>query len=433
MLAACAPRIINAPLDHFDPAYGYRPEATLAKRSTGAIELALAFSGGGTRAAALAYGVLEELRDTSIGIDGADVRLLDESDVISSVSGGSFTAAYYGLYGERIFEDFEAYFLRTNYTARLFFSPLRPLVGLRLLLTGYNRSDLAVDTYNRRIFHDATFSDLAAADGPLIQINATELVGGNPLSFTQSQLDAICTDLSQLPVARAVHTSAAVPVVFPPNVMANYAGNCEFEPPQWIAEALRDRRASPRRYRAAEMVSEYLDASQRPYLHLLDGGISDNLGVRGLLNELLSRGEPWEPGSVDTAAARDDVLIVVVNAQTGPSPGYGKKRRVPSVPSVISSISGAGIHRYNFETVQLLRDSAEAWAREARARGRNVNTGVVELRFDDLASAEERRYFNEIPTSLHLNDSTVDRLIEVGGRMLRESPDYRRFLRNLEG
>jgi NTE family protein len=76
--------------------------------------LLVSFSGGGTRASALAYGVLQELRDTQVGVGGERERLLDEIDVISSVSGGSFTSAYYGLYGDRIFEDFEERFLRRN-------------------------------------------------------------------------------------------------------------------------------------------------------------------------------------------------------------------------------------------------------------------------------------------------------------------------------
>ena len=76
--------------------------------------LYLTFSGGGTRAAALSYGVLEELRKTEVVIDGKKRRLLDEIDGISSVSGGSFTAGYYGLFGDRIFEDFESKFLKKN-------------------------------------------------------------------------------------------------------------------------------------------------------------------------------------------------------------------------------------------------------------------------------------------------------------------------------
>ena len=39
-------------------------------------------------------------------------RVLDEIDAISAVSGGSFTAAYYGVFGEKLFSDYEKVFLR---------------------------------------------------------------------------------------------------------------------------------------------------------------------------------------------------------------------------------------------------------------------------------------------------------------------------------
>ena len=95
---------------------------------SGDIGLMLAFSGGGTRAAALAYGVLEELRDTMVVIDGRQRRLLDEIDLVSSVSGGSFTSAYDALYGERIFDDFEGVFLRRNVQHQLIRRLLNPLL-----------------------------------------------------------------------------------------------------------------------------------------------------------------------------------------------------------------------------------------------------------------------------------------------------------------
>lgn len=57
------------------------------------IFLLLSFSGGGTRAAAMAYGVMLELRDTNVTLRKGSVRLLDTVDTITSVSGGSFTAA----------------------------------------------------------------------------------------------------------------------------------------------------------------------------------------------------------------------------------------------------------------------------------------------------------------------------------------------------
>src|SRR6185369_12442948 len=66
------------------------------------------FSGGGKRAAAFSYGVLEALRDVQVTTPDGDVHaLLDEVDLISAVSGGAFTAAYYALNGH---ETFESYF-----------------------------------------------------------------------------------------------------------------------------------------------------------------------------------------------------------------------------------------------------------------------------------------------------------------------------------
>ena len=91
------------------------------------LTLAVAFSGGGTRAAALAYGVMQELRDTRVQMNGSENRLLDAISAISSVSGGSFTSAYYGLYGDRLFVDFEERFLRRDIEAALVHGFLNPL------------------------------------------------------------------------------------------------------------------------------------------------------------------------------------------------------------------------------------------------------------------------------------------------------------------
>ena len=132
LVTGCAGfRAVNSPLEGFHPERGYGKEE--AQHRGGEVLLVLAFSGGGTRAAALSYGVLEELRDTLVVVGGERKRLLDEVDIISSVSGGSFTSTYYGLYGDRIFEDFEKRFLKRNVQKQLLLQLLRPMNWFRMM------------------------------------------------------------------------------------------------------------------------------------------------------------------------------------------------------------------------------------------------------------------------------------------------------------
>ena len=115
-LAACASRPINVPITQVDPQSGYRPYLLMPKRLNNdqSTLMILSFSGGGTRAAAFSYGILEELRRTKVIVQGQHRRLLDEVDIITGVSGGSFTALAYALHGERLFSEYETRFLKRD-------------------------------------------------------------------------------------------------------------------------------------------------------------------------------------------------------------------------------------------------------------------------------------------------------------------------------
>jgi NTE family protein len=115
-LGGCATRPVNPPITQTDPGSGYRFETRQAVSTNSKDNLViLAFSGGGTRAAAFSYGVLEFLRRTEIAApNGAKFRLLDSIDVITGVSGGSFTALAYGLYGDKLFTEYEQRFLKRD-------------------------------------------------------------------------------------------------------------------------------------------------------------------------------------------------------------------------------------------------------------------------------------------------------------------------------
>ena len=96
-LAGCASRPINPPITQVDANAGYTFPTRQKHFKNQENLVVLAFSGGGTRAAAFSYGVLEFLRRTEvIGPNGNRARLLDAVDVVTGVSGGSFTALEIG-------------------------------------------------------------------------------------------------------------------------------------------------------------------------------------------------------------------------------------------------------------------------------------------------------------------------------------------------
>ncbi len=281
----------NQAITQIDETSGYRRFDHDHISNAGDTTVLLAFSGGGTRAAALSYGVMQELRDTLVETDGKLTRLLDEVDTISSVSGGSFTAAYYGVFGDQLFESYEDDFLRRDVQKTLIRGVLNPVNWLKSAFSGFDRKEMAIEYYDQTIFKGATFADMRIEDGPFIEINATDLATGMRFTFNQERFDLICTDLNSYSVARAVTASSAVPVAFPTVVLENHADQCDIsESRAWhvLQNTATDSAALAS---VQEGLRSYRDFERRKYIHLVDGGIADNLGLRAILDRLETLGE----------------------------------------------------------------------------------------------------------------------------------------------
>ena len=431
LLSGCASYgvIDNAPLTESTATDSYSIKNRSGKRGSGDILLTLAFSGGGTRAAALAYGVLEELRDTTVMIDGQPRRLLDEVDTISSVSGGSFTSAYYGLYGERIFEDFEDEFLKRDVEQELFQGLMNPL----LWFGSTGRTEMAVKLYEEQVFHGATFADMQRADGPLILINASDLGFGVRFSFVQEYFDLLCSDIASFPVARAVTASSAVPLVFHPIVVENYHDCKTAGKPEWLTAAAKRLAANPEMIQVVRGLETYYEEDRRKYAHFVDGGITDNLGLRAIYEVIeVSGGAKATYEELGRKPPRYGVVIAV-NASTDPEPEMDMSNRQPSIGETIGAMSNVQLHRYNDATLELFQKSLGRWTEALSTPDRPVTPYFVRLGFSDLEQPEERRFFNQVPTSFNLSEEQVDRLIEAGHELLRNNPDYQQLLADLSG
>ena len=178
--------------------------------------------------------MLEFLRRTEIvGPKGNRGRLLDEVDVITGVSGGSFTALAYGLYGDKLFTEYEQGFLKRNVQGEIIARALNPANWGKLGSPGWGRSEMAAQLYDEILFHGATFGDLDRGTGPLILASATDISTGSRFVFNQRTFDVICSDLNAMALSRAAAASSAVPVVLSSITIKNYGGTCNATTPVW--------------------------------------------------------------------------------------------------------------------------------------------------------------------------------------------------------
>jgi predicted acylesterase/phospholipase RssA len=449
----CAHYPVNARLDRYDESTGYRFHNLSSTDNSDSLFIILAFSGGGTRAAALAYGVLEQLKNTEIVWEGAKKRLLDEVDVISSVSGGSFTAAYYALYGDRIFKDFDARFLKKDVQGDLQERLYSPYNWYRLASPTFDRIDIAAEYYDEQLFDHRTFGDLfRRGKRPFILINATDMTQGARFDFTQDQFDLLCSDLSGFPLARAVAASSAFPVLLSPITVNNFAGSCQYKEPLWVANAFSDRDFTTRRYDRAARLRSYLDAADRPYIHLLDGGIADNIGLRGPLYSVTSTDSPWSVLRLVNMNKVRKIVFIVVNAKTEPATDLDKKESAPNLDKVLMTVANVPMDNYSFDTIELMKQSLQQWEKDIKSRqdceailrtscpgaslpGEDLPRVLfypIVIGFDGIKDEEERNFFKNLPTTFKLPAESVDRLRTVGATLLTASPNYQKLLKDLK-
>jgi NTE family protein len=459
-MSGCAAYTRTPRLSAYDLSKGYRFEqlplspAAAPPRNADELFVVLAFSGGGTRAAALSYGVLAQLREVKFhwnpetgqaeACDPPDAprcramerSLLDEVDVISSVSGGSFTSAYYALRGDGIFDPagpfhraFLYYPVQRDLLAHAVYYP-QNWVRLR------SRVEIAANDYSKNVFGGATFADLQRRSRPYLILNATDASTGARFEFTQEQFDLLCADLSAVPIARGVAASSAFPGLLNSMTIDSYnKAGCGYTGPgtqqnDWVDLAMRDAFVNYRRYTAARQTLAYRD-STRTHLHLLDGGLADNIGLRSVLQSLTSTDRPiakdasgqpvlggWSLLSKINNHQVKTIVVVTVNARTNKKKNWDTKKAGPGTFTVINSASGAPMGNFSTETLELLREyGADAALNEPGA----PRFYGVEVAFENLGREDEREFLGGMGTNFELQRFEVDCLIDRGATLLRES------------
>jgi NTE family protein len=442
-LGGCAVRPGTPELEKYEPDVGYRWNTRQALPDNDPETLLiLTFSGGGTRAAAFSYGVLEELRRTTVQSPQGARAALAEIDLVTGTSGGSFTALAYALYGERLFDDYDRRFLKRDVEGDLLRRLFNPLTWPRVLSQGFGRSELAEEYYDEILFHGATYADLLARPTPTAIVGATDVSTGTRLDFSQLEFDILCSDLGKFRLSRAAAASSAVPIVLSPVTLDNHGGTCGYRPPAWVADALDRPDPLPSGNRLVLRLREMerrRDGAARPYLHLVDGGLADNLALYSpveILQELMTSPRYRAASGVDRLRR---IAIVIVNARSEPRFDWDKVPYGPGAFELLAQSINVPINHFSTEAIAALQDVVSIWQLQARldadAKRADalpaVEFSIVDVSFDAVPDPALREYLQNLPTTLALADEAVDRLREAAAQLLRESPAFRRFVASL--
>jgi NTE family protein len=286
----------------------------------------------------------------------------------------------------------------------------------------------------------------------MIVVSATDLSSGSRFYFTQRMFDILCSDLSAVRLSRAAASSSGVPVVLSPVTIDNHAGTCGYKEPAFFARFEKSTNVARPAARALQDLKElqyYEVGRDRPYLHLVDGGVADNLAMRevvAILDELEALHLEGVRTPLDHARR---LAVFVVNSLSSPPLDWDKKRSTPDTVDILLQATGVPIDHYSYETVELLRDTAARWKmlRSIRDSGAIVDNGnpalaevmrvpnleiyVINVSFAELKDATERAYLNEQPTSFALPPEAVDRLRAAAGTIVLQSTDFQRYLKDV--
>jgi NTE family protein len=347
--------------------------------------IGVAISGGGSRASVFSAAVLFELQRYG---------LLQQVDCISSVSGGSFTAAYYVLSCDdphtnlptiegstRPRWDPDVVFpkLQKNLIAKWVRNCFWILHIFRYWLTYYDRTDVMAwviadtlyDTswFKGRGFH---FKDLNP-QRPYLIINATnntEHAGGTKVfCFTKESFEKLRSSIDYYPIAHAVMASAAFPAVFQSVTLQDYS-----QKEDW-------------------------------YVHLIDGGASDNLGISALEKILKEKTD-----------RNSKKLVIVIDAHKA---NYGKDPRDPDPRSLLDYYIDTNV----IDAYQTLMDELRHGKTDNLQRWLSENNGkLIHLKFDDLEEDHPELYetVTTIKTNLKIKKKEAACLKHAARILVRE-------------
>ncbi len=434
----------NQPTSSVPSPAEFRPENYLGFGET---IIGLSFSGGGTRASAFSYGVIEELAAHETRSGGIGKSLIDDVRFVSGVSGGSVTAVYFALHGAKTIPAFRDNFLYKDpqssfNTSISLFSLLSVLGGGLNSKTGFQ------EWLDQNLLHDATFGDLARDNAPLLWINASDIYHDAVFTFDAETFATLCSDIKAIKLSEAVSAASAVPGVFSPIVIENFAGQCDYKEPAWVSRALESPDSFQVVRNQARTTRRYQNSQESKYLKLYDGGVTDNLGVHNITVHRERYDSPIAPMSPKRVVSMKDLLFIVVNAGAKARENFLKQiegpKGVAGLGAAVDTFMATATARTRDDFFQAMEDWRDDIIKYRCGLGerqvreligdrqewdcKDVQFHILDLRFDQVRDRSLRAKLEKIPTAYVLPRDQTDLLVKTAGELLRNNPQFKNFL-----
>jgi len=326
-------------------------------------------------------------------------------------------------------------------------STANPVNFTRLVSPYFSRIDLAAELYDGSVFDHATYTELGKRRRPYIILHATSMADGAPFEFTQDEFDFLGSDLGPFHVGRAVAASSAFPFLLSPVSLKSYP-TTGFVIPPTVSSALETREMNPSRYAWARQRLDLMAGQDAKWVHLLDGGLADNIGLRSILRAY-DRSDGFIAQRINAGHIKR-LIVIAVNARTDPPEQLSRQERSPALADVFMKTATVSMETLSADTIdyaisrQSERAQAETNVRLCNERlatcgaepfpsfAQDIRTCFVEISFEGLPSPA-REEFLAMPTTFALPEQTVQRLVAAAGTLLDSSPSFQKLLRALQG
>lgn len=409
---------VNPPLMADGGANGYTVRHLDTSANSDGLTVVMTISGGGYRAAALGFAVMEVLQETVFDVNYRPRTLFQEIDFISAVSGGSLTAAYYAMDPQGFFDNFRSRVLDLDLQEELLSKALAPRSLWLQTSATFGRGDLMQEVLDDKIFHGVTFAELSRRR-PMIYINATDMRSGNRFEFAQDQFDHLCSDLNQVALSRAVAASMAVPLLMSPVTLWNHRRECPV---------------------AVRPVNLPGMAERGDYVHLVDGGLADNTGIRGALDHMSARGGLLYNNRESAFRGVRRRVFIVVDAQADPAHPDDDSPKTPGLWRQLRSVVDVPINRYSESSLARLEQSIAEWKVDRPPVGTDAAALAPDRQAQDFhvialnvmaARSPDAMVVRKMPTGLRISSAQIETIRRFVRHELAASPAWNDLLDTL--